>query len=236
MKVLGIVQARMASTRLPGKVMKLINDQPAIYWIMGRAARSKFMNKVILATSDNVKDDVLYDYASAQKWPVFRGDEQNVLSRFAYLVERERPDVVVRINADNFAIDHRVIDLAIEKLTAESLDVVNPFLQHSYPFGVGAEVARASLIGEIVNEINTQVDDEEKRRVYSEHIFFYAYAHPEKYHFDTLEAVDGRRGSEFTVSVDELDDYLLLKKIYTHFQGRELQFSTAELVNYLRGS
>jgi len=145
-KVVAIVQARMGSTRLPGKVMAEIAGRPTIEHVVSRAHRAASCDALWLACSDSAADDPLAVHVSALGHDIFRGDEEDVLSRFAAVAERSGADAVVRITGDCPMIDPGVIDLAVEKFRSNGADYVSNHIERSYPDGLDVEVfSRAAL-------------------------------------------------------------------------------------------
>lgn len=110
MKTIAIVQARMGSTRLPGKVMKILRDKPAIYWAASAAYWTYGVSEVWLATSINPDDDVLYNWAQEIRWlACYRGSEQDVLDRYYQCALIAKADIIIRITGDCPLMDSRVI-------------------------------------------------------------------------------------------------------------------------------
>ncbi len=139
-KVVVIVQARMGSTRLPGKMMCEIDGLPAIGHVVGRVKRAKFPDEVWLACSDAPDDDPLADYVRSLDIPVVRGDENDVLSRFVAVAEKRKADVLVRITGDCPMADPAIIDSVIETFLSDTVDFVSNTLTRSYPDGLDVEV------------------------------------------------------------------------------------------------
>ena len=223
-RTIAIVQARVGSTRLPGKILKPINGKPAIYWVMARTAAASKVDKVILATSKNPENDILANLAKIEGWNIYRGNEDDVVSRFIDVAEIEEPKMVVRVCADNFAIDPDVIDKTIEHVQQKNLDICNPFLDHQYPFGAGAEVATTACLKRVGH---TTRDQDPK---YREHVFFWAYDHPELFRISGLQAPATSNRPKISISVDTDDDLTRLKKIYQALRGSETSFRTPELI------
>jgi glutamate-1-semialdehyde 2,1-aminomutase len=145
-KVVAIVQARMGSTRLPGKVLADIGGRPAIAWTLTRARRSRACDDVWLACSEREADDPLAATAAALKFPVYRGDEDDVLSRFGAVARQTQADVVVRLTGDCPLIDPDVIDRAVARFLEGDVDYVSNSLTRTYPDGLDVEVfSRAAL-------------------------------------------------------------------------------------------
>lgn len=136
-----VVQARMGSSRLPGKVMKEMAGKPMIGHLFERVSRSKKINKVILATSANASDDVLCAYAASLGIEVFRGSENDVLDRIYQAVKLYRPKAIVRVTADSPLQDPVILDAAIDFFLASGLDYVssgaNPPV---FPDGMDSEI------------------------------------------------------------------------------------------------
>ena len=145
-KTVAIVQARMSSTRLPGKVLADLAGHPAIWWTLTRAKRAKEVDAVWLACSRAGADERLAEFASSLGVAVFRGDEQDVLGRFAGAAEAADAQVVIRLTGDCPIIDPGVIDLAVAKFRASGADYVSNALRRTYPDGLDVEVfSRAAL-------------------------------------------------------------------------------------------
>ena len=223
-RAIGIVQARIGSTRLLRKVVLPLNGSPAIVRIMDRMLSCEDLKTVYLATSDRAENDILAELAHKHGWNLFRGSEHDVLSRFACIVALEKPDIVARINADNFAICPEVVSHGIEFLVENGLDVCTPFLEHTYPFGAGAEVSTAECLARI------DAVTRERDVKYREHIYFHAYEHRERFRVGLLEAPSHLRRPDIDISVDTEADYRLVEGIYRHFEGRESSFSLQDLI------
>ncbi|EKO08291.1 cytidylyltransferase domain protein [Leptospira interrogans str. C10069] len=111
MKILAIVQARTRSTRFPNKVLQKIEGKPLIELLFSRLARSKALNEIILATSNLANDNLLVDLVKNLGFGVYRGSENDVLSRYYQAAKYKKADVVVRITGDCPLIDSNIVDL-----------------------------------------------------------------------------------------------------------------------------
>ncbi len=139
-RVVAIVQARMRSSRLPAKVMADIAGRPAIALTLGRAGRAAKVDELWLACSDQGDDDPLAALAESLGVSVFRGDEDDVLSRFAAIAEQTAADVIARITGDCPFTDPEVIDTVIGRFLEGGADFVSNTQQRSYPDGLDVEV------------------------------------------------------------------------------------------------
>ena len=129
--ILGIVQARMNSTRFPGKVLKKINGKPLIEILFHRLSRSEKIDKVILATSDSKENDRLAETVTKLGFDVFRGSEDDVLDRYYQAAKVYKPQVVVRITGDCPIIDPEVVDKVIESY--QKTNVIIPVTRNRLP-------------------------------------------------------------------------------------------------------
>jgi len=222
--VIGIVQARVGSSRLTRKVLLSLNGKPAICHIMSRVMACNDLQRVYLATSERQENDILAEMANEYGWNLHRGSEEDVLSRYIDIVTKECPDVVVRINADNFAIDPHVISHGINEVMEKQLDVCSSFINNTYPFGAGAEVSTT----ECILRINRETKGKDSK--YREHVFFYAYEHPEKYRVGFLKAPIGLCRPDINISVDTEKDYHVMCRLYEDFKGREDSFTLKDVI------
>jgi spore coat polysaccharide biosynthesis protein SpsF len=123
-RVVAIIQARMGSTRLPGKVLRLIAGEPLLWHIVHRLRRAQTIDAIAIATSDHPRDDAIEAFGKAQGIAVIRGPEEDVLARFALAAETMQADVIVRVSSDAPFIDPRFIDHLVRALIADDADYV----------------------------------------------------------------------------------------------------------------
>lgn len=122
MKIVAVIQARMSSTRMPGKVLKTLAGKPLLWHIVKRLERSRHLNAIVLAISTDRSDDPLADYAQALGIAVVRGPLDNVLARFVMAARQHKADIVLRVCGDSPLVDPVTVDNLIEKLLAEGSD------------------------------------------------------------------------------------------------------------------
>ena len=123
-RIAAIVQARMSSSRLPGKSLTKIAGRPLIWHVVHRLKASRRISEIVLATTVNPADDVLADWAATEGVACVRGSEDDVLGRFALAAEACDPDIIVRVNADAPLIDAAFVDAMIDAMIAEDADFV----------------------------------------------------------------------------------------------------------------
>jgi glutamate-1-semialdehyde-2,1-aminomutase len=138
--IVAIVQARMGSTRLPGKVLANIAGEAMLGHIVARVRRSRMISQVIVATSNGSEDDVLAEYCRQKGFPVFRGSESDVVDRYYQAAKVYGADTIVRITGDCPLTDAEVIDRVITAYFSEECDYASNILICTYPDGLDAEV------------------------------------------------------------------------------------------------
>jgi len=138
--ILAIVQARMRSTRLPGKVLKEVNGKSLIEILLQRLSRSEKIDKIILATAENKENDILSETVEKLGFDVFRGSEDDVLDRYYQAARHYSPEVVVRITGDCPLIDSQLVDEVIGLYGENNVDYASNIKPPTYPDGLDTEV------------------------------------------------------------------------------------------------
>jgi len=145
-KVIAVVQARMGSARLPGKVLMPIGGLPAIDLLLKRLGNAKTLDEVIVATSLSKKDDILSHHLKDQGISFFRGDENDVLSRFVEINSLTQPDVIVRLTGDCPFVDPTVVDSVVKNLTAQAADYSSNVEPPTFPHGFDVEAFTCEML------------------------------------------------------------------------------------------
>jgi len=227
--VIAVIQVRAGSTRLPKKALLEIAGKPSIYYVIERVKHSQYIDQIILATTDLLQDDRLAVIGKELNVKVFRGSESDVLCRFVKCLNEEdkRYDLLVRGSGDNFLVCASVIDASLEKLVESDLDIVNPFIKPTFPFGSGAEVSTVSTLFKI-EELTKH-----KEARYREHIFAFCYENPSLFKFCTLNAPPALARPKLNISVDKIEDF---KKVKAFFESlpieKRLICEVEEVVKY----
>jgi glutamate-1-semialdehyde 2,1-aminomutase len=146
MKVIAVVQARMGSVRLPGKVLMPIAGVPAIDLLLKRLDKATTVNEVIVATSSSQQDDVLAEHLKDLGISYFRGDENDVLSRFLEINSLAQPDVIVRLTGDCPFLDPALVDSVVNELIFQSADYSSNVEPPTFPHGFDVEAFTSDLL------------------------------------------------------------------------------------------
>jgi spore coat polysaccharide biosynthesis protein SpsF len=208
-KIVAIIQARMGSTRLPGKVMVELAGEPMLVRVMNRVNRAKTLDEVVVATTSKCDDDVIVDLCKARKWSFFRGSEEDVLDRYYNAAIEYEANVVVRITSDCPLIEPSVIDLVVNVFLHNQPEVgyCSNSLNRSFPRGLDVEVIDFDALKYAWRE-----DNDPRVR---EHVTQYIIRHPEVFHQRSVSnSVDL---SNLRWTVDTAEDLAFVRKIYEHF-------------------
>jgi glutamate-1-semialdehyde 2,1-aminomutase len=206
MKVVAIVQARMGSTRLPGKVIAPVNGVPMIELLLSRLARSRKVDQIVLATSSDPKNRPLVERVKSLGYDCFEGGEEDVLNRFAAAARLHGADVIVRITGDCPLVDPEIVDACVERLAKSGADYCSNTLPPTYPDGLDVEVfTRAAL---------EAVEDEASQAYDREHVTPYL-RNAAKFSRASVTNADDLSSMRWTV--DETADLQVADKVFKHF-------------------
>ncbi|HEY7822477.1 MAG TPA: NTP transferase domain-containing protein, partial [Acidimicrobiia bacterium] len=143
---LAIVQARMSSSRLPGKVMLDLAGKPLIIRQLERITRAQRLSGIVIATSTDPSDDPLAELLTRDGYEVVRGSLDDVLGRFVQVLDEYRPTTIARITADCPLISPTVIDQVVEAFSSADVDYCSNTLVPTYPDGLDVEIVRADVL------------------------------------------------------------------------------------------
>jgi spore coat polysaccharide biosynthesis protein SpsF len=210
MRVVAIIQARMGSTRLPGKVLSDLGGAPMLDRVVSRVRRATSLDDVLVATTTEAEDGAVAAWCAAHGCPCFRGSREDVLDRYHQAAHQARADAVVRITSDCPLIDAEVIDRVVTEFRERQPLVhysSNGLAPRTYPRGLDTEVIRCDALGRAWAE-----DDNPAWR---EHVTPYIYRHPEMFHLHAVRA--GADYSSLRWTVDTPADREFVLRVYDHF-------------------
>ena len=241
-RVIGVIQGRMESTRLPGKIMMDIAGKPMLERVFTRASRSKTIQQTWIATTTNPSDGPVADFCAGNHIPVFRGNAYDVLDRFYQLVRDKDIQVIVRITADCPVIDPVLIDEALNTLIREKLDFgcnrLPPPFYRTYPIGLDVEVCTMSALEESWKRA--------EKPYQREHVMPYLYEGVEFVRLNPeLETGISSRGykigllhtspdyGKYRWTVDTAEDLEFIRKVFEHFKGKD-DFSWKDVIDLVQ--
>ncbi|MBI3544754.1 MAG: glycosyltransferase family protein [Deltaproteobacteria bacterium] len=221
-----VVQARMTSTRLPGKVLKPVCGKPLLEIELERLRRSKRAQEVVVATTGQAADDPVVELCKRLSVPFFRGSEDDVLSRFYETAKKYGLDVIARTTADCPVIDPAVIDLAFETFleVPGRYDYVSNTLKRTYPRGLDVEVFSFKALEEAAREA--------KETVQREHVTPFIHRQPGRYKQGmVLNPLGDLSHHRWTVDVTE--DFDLISRMIEALYPKKPDFSFADMLALL---
>ncbi|OWA36192.1 acylneuraminate cytidylyltransferase [Saccharibacillus sp. O16] len=215
MNTVAIIQARMGSTRLPGKVMKNLFGKTVLQHVVERVIRASNIDQVVVATTQAEKDNLIVEEAEKLGVAWFRGNEDDVLDRYYQAAVLNQADIVVRVTSDCPLIDSEVLSDLVGFYKEHKYDYVSNTLKRSYPRGLDAEV----LSFESLKVAHENASNQESR----EHVTPYVYNNPDLFSLYSYEnAIDY---SEYRWTLDTAEDWDLIQKIYENLYRENEIFS-----------
>jgi len=221
MKIVAIVQARMGSTRLPGKVMKKIAGMPAIELLLKRLNHSELIHEICVATSHNVENDELCQLVEKLGYRVVRGSESDVLQRFLDAANATTADAIVRITGDCPVVDPELVDRVIGLFLNSNVDYVSNIDPPTFPDGLDVEVFTKRVLMEAEQHAKSQFD--------REHVTPFV----RNGGYSKLNLSNIRDTSDLRLTLDEQDDLSVLRKVFENFSPN-IYFKMTQIENYLR--
>jgi spore coat polysaccharide biosynthesis protein SpsF len=211
-KVVASIEARMGSSRLPGKILYDINGQPAIERLVNRLKLCKEIDEIIIATTDKEGDNKLAEWALQNQLHVFRGSEEDVLNRVVNAQKSLQSDIVVEITGDCILLDPNIIDLGVRTYLANDFDVVTNARIASYAQGLDVQVY--SL--EKLEYVEKNIEDPAVR----EHVSLFFYENPSLYTICNMIAPPQWERPQLRLQLDYQEDLMLIRELYKRIEPK----------------
>ena len=222
-KISAIIQARMGSTRLPGKVLTHILQKPVIWHIIERLKFSKLINQIVLAIPNTPENDMLEQFAREHSIACYRGSEQEVLNRVYFAAKDQGSDVIVEIPADKPLIDPGIIDEAISAHVSSGAD----YTDTSYP----ARVLPLGLDVAVFNFNALEVAYQKAQDPYHrENVTSYFYENPNMFKLNSIKIPEHLKKPEMRLTLDTKEDLELITNIYENLYKEGKLFKTDEVL------
>ena len=223
MSIIAIVQARMGSQRLPGKVLQDIDGVSMLARVIQRLRKVSELKAIVIATTDKPEDDAIVVACSELQCAVFRGSELDVLSRYYQCAVRYQADSVLRVTSDCPLLDPAVTSSIIQAFLTQKPDYASNCLQRSYPRGLDVEVMTLKALQSAYLEAHETYQ--------REHVTPYIYQHPEQ--FKLLPVMAPQDNSHHRWTVDEPADLEMIRMIYQNFT-QQAEFTYLEVLELLK--
>jgi spore coat polysaccharide biosynthesis protein SpsF len=226
-RIVAIVEARMTSSRLPGKHLLTANGKPMLQHLIERLKTVSLIDEVVVATTTNVADDELVDFVGRVGARVFRGSELDVMGRVVEAGRAFSADVICEVTGDCPVIDPELVGQAIQTFLVNDA-VYTSNGRFGLPDGMGCQVFCWSSLEQSAKMTQDPLD--------REHVTLHIRHHPELFRPIYLVAPHSIYWPELGLTLDERDDYVLLKKIIEHFGKTDNHFTCAQVIQLLRAN
>ncbi|KJS81115.1 MAG: acylneuraminate cytidylyltransferase [Peptococcaceae bacterium BICA1-8] len=226
MRIGVIIQARMGSTRFSGKVLKEIKGKTVLQHVIKRAQQSNLIDMIVIATTTNERDSAIVNEAQKLGIKVFRGSEDDVLSRYYYVAKENEVDIIIRITSDCPLIDPRVLDDVITCYLEGNYDIVSNagpnISQRTFPRGLDAEVFSFNVLKDAFRNA--------KERYQREHVTPYIYESSKKV-FYFKNDVDY---SKYRWTLDTEEDFELIQLVYEKLYDGKHDFYLDDIIKLFK--
>jgi spore coat polysaccharide biosynthesis protein SpsF len=222
--ILGVIQARMNSERLPGKVLLPMENKPILWHIHKRLTFSKKLDKICISTSNNSSDDPIMEFAKKNNIEIFRGSEENLISRHLGAAKLFDAQVIVRITADDPLIDPKIIDDLISFYEQNpDADFICNNKERTFPVGLDVEIIPIKTLKKFEAKSNDSI-------FYEFFISNYIFEHPNQFKSIGMK-LDKPLLERWTLDYPE--DYEFIKEIYSHLYKKNSIFLMNDILNLL---
>lgn len=222
MKINVSIEARMTSTRLPGKVMMPINGKVNLEIMVDRVKKSKLIDNIIIATTTNKEDDIIVSWCEDNNIDYFRGSEDNVYDRVLKTHIKYKSDIIVELTGDCPLIDPTIIDKAITMYNNNDYDYIST--GGNYPIGMGIQVYNIKVLKSISKNRKLEYQD-------MEHVTPYIYKSG-KYHIGAITPKDTEFLNNLSVTLDTKEDLEVIENICKNFGN--FDFSLEDIVKFAK--
>lgn len=218
-----IIQARMTSTRLPGKVLKLIKDDlTMLECVIQRIRLTTLVDTIVVATTTNHTDDPIVALCTKLKVDVYRGSENDVLSRYYEAALKYGINTVIRITSDCPAIDPQVIDKMCIYYMSNYFDYVSNVVSRTFPRGLDVEIFSFNCLERAYRNATQECE--------REHVTAYIYGNPTKFQIGAYSENEDKEYNKYRITVDTVEDLILAQKIFANLS---FNFNLNDLINLL---
>lgn len=227
MKIVATVEARMTSTRLPGKVLLPLAGKPVLEHLVNRVRKSKYIDETVVATTVNDTDNPIVEHCNKINTKYYRGSENNVLDRVLNAARSCSADIIVELMGDSPFIDPVIIDQAITSHLSGTYDYTSNFLfENTYPMGFAVQVFPIKVLERVALLTNDPID--------LVHVSCYIYHNPKIFKLNKITANPEVAASEIFLSLDTKNDYELICKVFEPLFLKNPEFLAKDVVRYFR--
>lgn len=230
MKIDVIIQARMTSTRLPGKVLMELQHKTMLEHIVNRLRLSHYINDIIIATTNNKEDEPIVKLAKKNNFKYYQGSEENVLERYYYAAQKYGSEIIIRITSDCPLVDYEIVDkmlvIFMEKYNENNVDFLSntDVVEATFPRGLDVEIFTFKALKKAFLEAEKDYQ--------KEHVTPYIYENPDKFKLNGY--INEFNYSVYRLTVDTIEDFNLVKFIYDKCYVENKYFNLKDVIKLLK--
>lgn len=225
-KIVATIEARMTSSRLPGKVLLPVGGVPVLQMMIERLKRSRYLDTICVATTTNKDDDALEELAKKLGVSCFRGSESDVLGRVLGAAQSVHADIIVEAMADSPFVDPELVDRGIEEFFARDVDYAANCMKDTYAVGFEVQVFPTRVLADVAERTQDIID--------RTHVTYYIYNHPELYRTYNWEAPKELTFPQFRMTLDETSDYEAICAVANGIVSTHPNFTVRDVTEYLK--
>lgn len=229
MKIVATIEARMASSRLPGKILKPILGKPTLEHLVERVQRSKLIQDVVVATTDMPSDNETEAACKKMKVHFYRGSSDDVLDRVLRAAKAFEADIIVELTGDCPLLDPQIIDSVIQHYLDHNFDYVSNVLVRTFPRGMDTQVFSVKVLDNISRLTQDPAD--------RENVSLFIYEHPEKYKLGNVAAASNvLKRPDLRLTVDTKEDFELINEVYTRLYPAKPDFLLSDIIQLIENT
>jgi spore coat polysaccharide biosynthesis protein SpsF len=225
LKFVATIEARMTSSRLPGKVLAPLGGKPALEVMVERLRKIPSIREIVVATTSNKTDDPVQDLAERLGVGFWRGSEDDVLQRVLDAANAYEADVIVEFTGDCPLIDPEIAGRVIETYRSAGADYVSNVMKRSYPMGMETQVFARRILEDVARRTQDKDDHE--------HVSLFIYRNPQIYSLRNVEAPPLLTRPDLRLTLDTKEDLAVISALYEALSPRSPVFSLAEMLAFL---
>lgn len=225
MRTIATIEARMRSSRLPGKVLAEAEGRPMLELMVERLRRVPELDGIVIATTVNADDDAVEALARRLGIGCWRGSEDDVLQRVLDAARNHAAEIIVELTGDCPLIDPAIVSRVIAAHRDSGADYASNVLERSWPIGMDTQVFATDILADVAARTDDPVD--------REHVSLFIYRHPELYRLHGVAAPPSERRPELRLTLDTAEDLAVVRALFAALRAQDAAFPVARMIEFL---
>jgi len=225
MTTIATIEARMTSSRLPGKVLMPCQGQPMLALMVERLRQVPSLDGIVVATTVNQADDPIEALAKELGIGCWRGSEDDVMMRVLDAAKAHGADVIVETTGDCPLIDPAIVETCVRRYFELGVDYLSNVLERSFPIGMDTQVFSTAILADAASRTTDPADHE--------HVSLFIYRHPELYRLANVSAPPGQHDPHLRLTLDTNQDFLLIERIFAALRDGDPHFGLTDILTLL---